>query len=423
MIKRICNLTTGGLLVIVLGVVVAGLTIWFSSKNARFLEQGITREGRVISQHDPDSGSEHTLRVLANLSIDPDTVLARIVEVKVPARALEDSPVGSQIPLLILPGDPPSVRLKTKTEEASFGTGYLLALALLILGLLLLWLDRRKVRPRASRSPGPAEALRKVALQNTVLYDGAFEFSYAEEKNHITLANGSTLRINQYRPLAQLASALPEDDLLVILRTAKSEWRIPNDALGKEALAGLLKRREITGADQFFINGDHLGLLFRDEVDNGHWHSWVRGVWQLSPTARLLNDLLSQNPARAREAAEVVLYGEDSSMIASLTSHAGQIRKAVVGTPEDREVILLAADLLDALAQGTCPCRVYTASSHFAPDLLLARKRMAKAGVDQDEASQVAAHDLTCPLCEREFTVTAKVRAGVPLYQWHEKTH
>jgi len=418
MIKRIFTLTTGGLLVIVLGVIVAGLTFWLSNETDQFLKEGITREGRIISRHDSPTGPTQTLRVRADIATKAHEVLIRIVEVEVPGDTLEESPVGSQIALLILPGDPPSVRLKTKTEEASFATGYFLALAIITLGLILIWRDRREVRPRPVRTPEPPQTLRKVPTKTTTLYDGAFEFSYAEEKNRIALIDGTSLRVNQYRPLCELASALPEDDLLEVLQTAKSNWQIPKDTPGKETLAGLVKRREITGADQFFINGDHLGILFRDEVDTGHWSSWIRGVWQLSPLGRLLAALLSGDPARARPAAEKVLYDEDTSAMAPLTGHAKLIRRAAVGTHDEREIIILAADLLKALGEGTCPCRIYTDSSHFSPDLLIAKKKMRKAR----EATENAAHDLACVRCIREYSVIAKVRAGVPLYEWQETT-
>lgn len=418
MIKRILNLTAGGLLVIGLGVIVAGLTIWFSSSNDRFLEEGLTREGRIISRHHSDSEPKHTLRVRADISTDANEVLTRIVEVEVPAETFTQSPVGSQIALLILPGDPPAIRLKTKTEDASFGTGYLLAFAMVVLGLVLIWLDRRETKPRPVRTPELPETLRKIATKTTTLYEGAFEFSYAEEKTRIELADGSSLRISQYRPLSELPSALPEDDLLEVLRSAKSEWKIPRNLPPKQALATLVKRREITGADQFFINGDHLGLLFRDEVDTGHWSAWVRGVWQLSPRGRLLAALLSRDPARACPAAEQVLYHEDTSYLAPLTGHAKPIRRAAVGSHDEQDLINLAADLLEALGEGTCPCQVYTESAHFAPDLLIARKKMRKA----DESANDTAHNLACTSCSRKYTVTAKVRAGVPLFDWQEQS-
>ncbi len=421
MIKRVFTLTTGGLLVIVLGIIVAGLTLWLSEINERFLKDGITREGRIISRHDSPTDPKQTLNVRADISTNANEVLIRIVKVEVPVDIFEESPVGSKIALLILPGDPPSVRLKTKIEDASFSTGYFLALAMIILGLPLIWLDRRQGKPRLIRKPEPPDFLRKVTAKTTTLYDGAFEFSYAEEKNRISLIDGTSLRINQYRPLSELASALPEDDLLEVLRSAKSEWNIPKDTPGKETLAGLVKRREITGADQFFINGDYLGILFRDEVDTGHWSSWVRGVWQLSPLGRLLADLLSCDPARARIAAEEVLYHEDTASIAPLTDHASLIRRAAVGSHDDREIIILAADLLKALGEGICPCRIYTDSSHFSPELLLRKKKMRKVGIDEDgEANSNVAHDLACTCCSREYTVAAKVRAGVPLFEWQE---
>ena len=435
MIKRLLNSTNSGLLVIIAGLLVAGLTYRLSNRNDEFLEEGLLRQGRVISLHQtgthPDSGIKDSVRVQANLANSDDKTLISIIEVEIPPEIFAKTEVGSQIPLLLLPGDPPSVRLKTKTEEASFGTGYLLAVALGILGLVLIWLDRHKFKPRAlrpvrpkhtahlPRGPALPNFLQKITVKSTVLYDGPFEFSYAEEKTRIDLANGTSLRINQYRPLADIALAVPEEDLDEILRSAKSDWELPAGADGKTTLAHLVKVREITEADQFFINRDHLGVLSRDENDNGRWYSWVRGVWRLSSTGRILAGLLSANPAFVRKAADEILYHENLSLVTALAPHLPTIRKSPSGTPQDKRALALAIELVEGLRDKKCPCQIYTGHQDFPPEILLEKKKMKKktSGGKNDSST---AHDFTCFSCDRTYSVTAKVRAGQPQFQWEK---
>ena len=57
-------------------------------------------------------------------------------------------------------------------------------------------------------------SLQKITVKSTVLYEGPFEFSYAEERTRIDLNDGTSLRINQYRPLAEIALEVPEQDVL-----------------------------------------------------------------------------------------------------------------------------------------------------------------------------------------------------------------
>jgi len=429
-IKQLLNLTNAGLLVIVAGLVVAGLTVNLSKRNDEFLKEGLTRPGRVISLHeaDPDSKTNASVKVRANLASSEEETLISIVEVEIPAETFHETEVGSQISLLVLPGDPPSVRLKTKTEGATFGTGYLLATAISILGLVLIGLDRWNLKPRAPRSArdgrlprGPAlsDSLQKIAVKSTVLYDGPFEFSYAEEKTRIDLSDGTSLRINQYRPLADLASAVPKKDLLEILRTAKSNWNIPSDTDAKTTLARLVKEREITDADQFFINRDHLSILSRDEVDNGRWYSWVRGVWQLSSAGRMLTGLLSVNPALVRKTADKVLYHEDLALVSSLAPHLAPMRKSPSGTPDDKRALALATELIEGLQNEKCPCQIYTAHTGFSPELLFEKKKMKKKTSDGRNDPR-ATHGFACTRCERMYSVTTKVRNGQPHFHWAE---
>ncbi|MCH1421157.1 MAG: hypothetical protein L7W40_12720, partial [Akkermansiaceae bacterium] len=255
-------------------------------------------------------------------------------------------------------GNPPSVRLKTQTKETSYEVGYILATTLSILGLVLIWMNRSKNTLRSSwrgrsvplpRRPVLTNSLQKIAVKSTVLYDGPFEFSYAEEKTRIDLNDGTSLRINQYRPLAEIALEVPEQDVLKILRTAKSDWNLPAGADAKTALTHLLEEGKITNTDQFFINRNHLGILSRDEVDNGHWYSWVRGVWQLSSTGRILAGLLSANPSFVRKAADEVLNHKDTSVVSCLAPHLAQIRRSTPGTPDDKRALARAISLIETL--------------------------------------------------------------------------
>ena len=434
MTKRLLNLNTVGLLVIVAGVVVAGLTFNFTKRNNEFLENGLTRQGRIISFHESSTASDtkvrHTAQIQANLATSEEDALISIVEVDISPDFSDELEIGSQIPLLVLPGDPPSVRLKTQTKEAIFGVGYILATMLGILGLVLIWINRSKSNLRSSwrgrtvqlsRGATLSDSLQKIAVKSTVLYDGPFEFSYAEEKTRINLNDGTSLRINQYRPLAEIALEVPEQDVLKILRTAKSDWNLPTGADAKTALTHLLEEGKITNTDQFFINRNHLGILSRDEVDNGHWHSWVRGVWQLSAAGRILAGLLSANPAFVRKAADKVLYHDNLSLVASLAPHLPRIRKSPSGTSDDKRTLGLAIELIGDLHDKKCPCQTYTSHPFFSPKLLLEKKKMKKEKPEGKDASSTA-HKLCCNYCKRIYSVTTKVHSGQQQFHWKQLT-
>ncbi|MGB1888933.1 MAG: DUF3592 domain-containing protein, partial [Akkermansiaceae bacterium] len=263
MTKRLLNLTTVGLLVIVAGGMVAGLTFHFTKLNDESLEQGLSRQGRIISIYEsssaPDTKVRYTAQIQADLATSEENTLISIVEVDIPRDFSAELAIGSQIPLLVLPGNPPSVRLKTQTKETSYEVGYILATTLSILGLVLIWMNRSKNDLRSTwrgrtvqlpRGPTLSDSLQKIAVKSTVLYDGPFEFSYAEEKTRIDLNDGTSLRINQYRPLAEIALEVPEQDILKILRTAKSDWNLPAGANAKTALTHLLEEGQITNTDQ-----------------------------------------------------------------------------------------------------------------------------------------------------------------------------
>ena len=432
--KRLLNLTTVGVLVFVAGGIVAGLTFHFTKLNDEFLEKGLSRQGRIISIYEsssaPDTKVRYTAQIQADLATSEENTLISIVEVDIPRDFSAELAIGSQIPLLVLPGNPPSVRLKTQTKETSYEVGYILATTLSILGLVLIWMNRSKNTLRSSwrgrsvplpRRPVLTNSLQKIAVKSTVLYDGPFEFSYAEEKTRIDLNDGTSLRINQYRPLAEIALEVPEQDVLKILRTAKSDWNLPAGADAKAALTHLLKEGKITNADQFFINRNHLGILSRDEVDNGHWHSWVRGVWQLSSTGRILAGLLSANPAFVRKAADKVLYHDDLSLIASLAPHLPKIRKSPSGTPDDKRTLGLAIELIEDLHDKKCPCQTYANHSFFSPKLLLEKKKMKKEKPEGKDDSSTA-HKLSCYYCKRVYSVTTEIHSGQQQFHWKQLT-
>jgi hypothetical protein len=434
MTKRLLNLTTVGLLVIVAGGMVAGLTFHFTKLNDESLEQGLSRQGRIISIYEsstaPDTKVRYTAQIQADLATSEEDTLISIVEVDIPRDFSAELAIGSQIPLLVLPGNPPSVRLKTQTKETSYEVGYILATTLSILGLVLIWMNRSKNDLRSTwrgrtvqlpRGPTLSDSLQKIAVKSTVLYDGPFEFSYAEEKTRIDLNDGTSLRINQYRPLAEIALEVPEQDILKILRTAKSDWNLPAGADAKTALTHLLEEGKITNTDQFFINRNHLGILSRDEVDNGHWHSWVRGVWQLSSTGRILAGLLSANPAFVRKAADKVLYHDDLSLVASLAPHLPKIRKSPSGTPDDKRTLGLAIELIGDLHDKKCPCQTYASHPFFSPKLLLEKKKMKKEKPEGKDASS-AADKLCCNYCKRIYSVTTKVHSGQQQFHWKQLT-
>lgn len=360
MTKRLFNLTNAGLLAIVAGIIVAGLKFNSTKRDNEFHRNGLTRQGRIISLNESSSPSnskiQHTAQIQVNLASSKENTLVRIVEVDIPPDFSAKTEVGSKVSLLILPGDRPSIRLKTK--KVNFGINYLIATTLGILGLILIWLSRhnRGLRPgwrgrtvALSREPVLTDSLQKIAVKSIILYDGPFEFSYAEEKTRIELNDGTSLRINQYRPLAEIALEVPEQDVLKILRTAKSNWNLPAGANARTALTQLLREGKITNTDQFFINRNHLGILSREEVDNNRWYSWVRGVWQLSSTGRILAGLLSANPAFVRKAADEVLNHKDISVVSCLAPHLPQIRKSTPGTPDDKRTLARAITLIENL--------------------------------------------------------------------------
>ncbi|MDB4438587.1 hypothetical protein N9195_03265, partial [bacterium] len=103
--KRLLTLTNAGLLVMVAGLLVAGLTYSLSNRNDEFLEEGLIRQGRVISLHEagthPDSEIKDSVRVQANLASSDDETLISIVEVEIPPETFAETEVGSQISLLL----------------------------------------------------------------------------------------------------------------------------------------------------------------------------------------------------------------------------------------------------------------------------------------------------------------------------------
>jgi len=272
---------------------------------------------------------------------------------------------------------------------------------------------------------GPLPALEKISLKDTTLYDGAFEFSYSAEKTQITLPGRTKLRINQYRSLADLGKVLPDRDLLQVLRTAKSTWKIPEFKTGRDALARLISQKDITSADQFFVNQDYLGLMFRDEVNNGRWLAWIRGVWKIHPFTKLFADLISREAFPSRQAAHEILDHENLSLVATLEPDVPLIRAASKKTPRDRRLqdnrhtITLAADLIEAVALGKCSCASYSASPDFSPVDLVEKGKFIKTSSDEvGDSKLIKIHHVTCLRCHTEYSVASEISGQVSRYEW-----
>lgn len=431
--------TSIGLSAVFIGLFIAIVTWFLSPKRDDFRQHGLERKGRVLSLTESPAP---TLRLLTNTSANSTKM--EIVEVEVPENALEKAPVGSNVSLLILPGDPPRASLDTPINKAPTRTRLVIASFFTCVGIFFLWLDLPKKKrskpkhpnpqketpkPKTPPAPKPLPVMEKLTIKDTTLYKGTFEFSYADEKTRIELTDGSTIRINQYRPLSQLSQTITNRDLVEVLRTAKSQWKIPRAADGRKILAQLVKDRAITGADQFFINGDHLGLLFRDEVDNGLWHSWVRGVWKISPLSKLFEELVSRDAARSRTAANEVLYHNDIPFITALAPDTILIREAAEHTPRDRRLadnrrsITLAADMIEALKEGKCQCQVYAATTDFSPAHLVKEEKFVKVIPDEVGYIQmVNIHHVACSQCDRQYQVTGKIGGHIPNFVWEKST-
>lgn len=436
--KRAISNTSIGLSAVIIGLIIAIVTWFLSPKRDEFRQHGLQRQGRVLSV---SASPSPTLRLLTNTSANSTNM--EVVEVGIPEEALEKAPVGSHVALLILPGDPPRVRLDTPVNKAPTRTRLVIASFFTCIGIFFLWLDlprnkrskpeppkpeKETPKPKQPPAPKPLPGMAKLPIKEPVLYDGIFEFSYAEEKTHVELSDGTSIRINQYCPLSHLPESLAERDLLDVLRTAKSQWKIPRNAKGREILAQLVKDRAITGADQFFINDDHLGLLFRDEVNNGRWYSWVRGIWKISPLSKLFCDLVSRDAARSRTAANEVLDHDDIPFITSLAPDTDLIRKASAETPRDRRLadnrraIVLAADMIDALKEGKCQCQVYSATKDFSPAHLVKKEKFVKLIPDEVGYVQMTnIHHVACSQCDRQYRVTGKIGGHIPNFVWEEK--
>ena len=441
--KRAISNTRLGILGVILGIIIAVIS-WSSTPGGdEFQKQGLERDGRVLSINPSPTPS---LRVFTNTSTD--TLNMQVVEVSIPPEELKKTPVGTRLSLLVLPGNPPRARLNTPVKKARTRTGFVIASFFTCVGILFLWLGlpkkkrlknklpkstlskppKKSPKPRPPSPPAPLQTMEKLPLKDPTLYDGIFEFSYAEEKTRIELTDGSTIRINQYCPLSKLGQAITDRDLVEILRTAKSTWKIPKVTGGRKALAQLVKDRNVSEADQFFINSDHLGLLFRDEVDNGRWHAWVRGLWKISPLSKLFADLVSRDADRSRDAANEVLHHNDIQLITALAPDAGLIRDAADHTPRDRRLadnrraIILAAEMIEALGEGKCQCHIYSGNPDFSPAQLVKKDKFIKVIPDEvDEIQMTNINHVACCQCGREFKVTGKIGGHIPNFQWEPK--
>jgi hypothetical protein len=425
--------STGGILALFLGFLFIGLSSHHSQQNDEFLERGLLREGRVVSHDDADGGTPSLLRIMTNVSPKVSGADMQIIEVKVKKGDIQKAPVGSLLNLVLIPGDPPRARLAGSAKRVNYRFGYVIASLCICLGLLLLWLGWRRKNPPTSQL---TEQVRKTksgelaptfmeeqAIKNRSLYDGPIEFSYSSEKTQIELKNGTRVRVSQYRPLSDLPEVLADKDLLHVLRTAQSDWKLVDTIkTGQLALSHLLREKHATEADQFFISGAYLGLLFRDEIDNGHWYSMVRGVWKISTLSRTLAKLTSGDPALAQEAALEILNHPDHTAIANLAPGLPSIRGAFKKTPrtgefsDDRRFITRAADVIQSLSQGLCYCHVYAKSSD-PPQLPIKNgKFILKDSNDEKKKSEV-----TCTHCQKEYSIKELPGSYLPYYVWELK--
>ena len=429
------NNTRLGIVTVILGLIVAVISWSSSPKKNKFHLHGLEREGRVLSGNQSPTPS---LRIFTNAS--SDSIDMQVVEVTVTPEEFEKAPVGTHLSLLVLPGNPPRAHLNTPAKSAPSPTGLVIASFFTCIGIFFLWLDFPKNKhaktklpkppKKTTKSPPPAPLLtmEKIPFKDPTLYDGIFEFSYAEEKTSIEMPDGTSLRINQYCSLPKLTQVLTDRDLVKVLRTAKSTWKIPRITGGRKILVQLIKNRKVTKADQFFINGEHLGLLFRDEVDHGRWHAWVRGLWKISPLSKLFADLVSRDAARSRDAANKVLHHNEIQLLTALAPDADLIRDAAKHTPRDRQrddnrrAITLAADMVEALGEGNCQCHIYSGNPDFSPAQLVKKEKFTK--VTPDEVGYIQMADINhvaCCQCNREYKVTGKIGSHIPNFKWEPK--
>lgn len=432
------SLTNGGVLVVMLGLIIAGLSSHFSSKNDEFLERGLLRAGRVVSaknpKDQPNGSPKYALRIMTNVSPEVTGTDMKIIEVGVDGGEFKKASVGSQLKLIIIPGDPPRARLTGSTKGTSYRVGYVIASLFISLGLLILWLAWRNKETRQALLPqkpkwlkkvpavaAPSNTMEKQTLKDPILYDGPFEFSYSAEKTSVELKDGTSVRVSQYRPLSDLPKVLADRDLLHVLRTAQSPWKLVETIkTGNLALSHLLKEKHATSADQFFINGPYLGLLFRDEVNNGRWYSMVRGIWKITPLSHTYANLISGNPDLARQASFEILNHSDLDLIATLAPNLPIIRAALKVTPrtgefaDDRRFITRAADVIESLSKGNCYCQVYAKSSD-PPHVLVEKGRFAPKDPEKIDGEKI---QITCSKCSLRYQVTAHPGRHVPYYVW-----
>ena len=254
----------------------------------RSREENVECRGRVLSQ---EAEPECLLRVMANVAAADEAAVMKVVEVEVSEAELGDFQVGSEVDLFVNRSGEARLRsaggvsagVSGETSQSAFL--WVLCLLVLLLGLgWWIWSRVRHARELAELAKaGPLRHVLQKPLKSSTLYQGALEFSYAEEKTRVELSEGLVLRVSQYRPLEKLSSVLKGEDLLTVLREAKSDWKIAEGLgmSGEELLEKLVSKGKVSEGDQFFVNENHLGLLSREESDTGQWHSWVRGVWEL----------------------------------------------------------------------------------------------------------------------------------------------
>ncbi|MFT6178867.1 MAG: hypothetical protein ACJAQT_001475 [Akkermansiaceae bacterium] len=435
------SLTNGGIIVILLGLIVAGLSSHLSGKNDEFLEHGLLRAGRIVSAHPPknqlENSPKYALRIMTNVSPDVSGIDMQIIEVGVKDGEFKKASVGSQLKLIIIPGAPPRARLAGSTKNTSYRVGYVIASLFICLGLLIFWLAWRNHKTPQSLLPqkpkwmnkaptpaAPSNTMEKQTLKDDILYEGPFEFSYSAEKTNVELKDGTTVHVSQYRPLSDLPKVLADRDILHVLRTAQSPWKLVNTIkTGHLALSHLLKEKHATSADQFFINGPHLGLLFRDEVDNGQWRSIVRGLWKITPLSHTYAKLVSGNPDLARQASFEILNHADLELIATLAPNLPIIRAALKVTPrtgeftDDRRFITRAADIIESLSKGNCYCQVYAKTSD-PPHVLIEKGRFTSADSEKLDDKRI---QVTCSKCALQYKVTEHPGRYLPYYVWELK--
>lgn len=430
------SLTTGGILALLLGLTFLAVSSNQSGKNDEFLERGLLREGRVVSQQQETDSQKPLLRLMTNVSPEVTGADMQIIPLEIKKSDLEKAPVGSLIKLILIPGNPPRARLAGSTTRRAHRFGYVFSSLCICLGILLLWLEwRRQHPPRPKRPIEPfpqktsatptltalPDIMEKQSVKKTTLYHGPVEFSYSSEQTKVTLKDGSNIRITQYRPIAQLSQVLADKDLLHVLRSAQSDWKIVDTIkTGQLALSHLLKERHATEADQFFINGPYLGLLHRDEIHNGQWHSFVRGIWKITPLSHSIAKLTSGQAHLARQAAFEILNHTDLSLIASLAPGLHEIRAALAKTPrsgkftDDRRFITRAADIIDSLSKGHCYCPVYAKGSD-SPNIPIKKGKFILTSGNKSKS------EIICTHCQKTYQITKHAGSHIPYYVWKDK--